>query len=253
MQLPFIQGVIDRRILVNFRVDGDVLAKLLPRPFRPKLVDGRGMAGVCLIRLKQIRPKYVPSWFGLTSENAAHRIAVEWDEGNHRHEGVYVPRRDTSSRLNTCFGGFVFPGEQNQARFQVHELNDCYEITIESDDGQTQLKVAGHAAKTLPDNSVFRSLEQASDFFERGAVGYSRTSKPGEFDGLELRSQKWKVSPLAIERVNSSYFNDSTLFPAGSVELDCGLVMRNIDHEWHSRERIVDTGSVPPQNATHSL
>jgi hypothetical protein len=47
MQIPVIRGVIDRRILVNFRVDPDVLARFLPAPFRPKLVNGAGMAGVC--------------------------------------------------------------------------------------------------------------------------------------------------------------------------------------------------------------
>jgi hypothetical protein len=40
MQIPVIRGLIDRRILVNFRVDPDVLTRLLPIPFRPKLVNG---------------------------------------------------------------------------------------------------------------------------------------------------------------------------------------------------------------------
>ncbi len=40
MRLPVVQGVIDRRILANFRVDPDVLKKALPAPFRPKLVHG---------------------------------------------------------------------------------------------------------------------------------------------------------------------------------------------------------------------
>ncbi len=57
MHIPVIRGVIDRRILVNFRVDAAVLARLLPAPFRPELVNGPGMAGVCLIRLKDIRPR----------------------------------------------------------------------------------------------------------------------------------------------------------------------------------------------------
>jgi hypothetical protein len=60
MRIPVIRGVIDRRILVNFRVDPRVLAGILPRPFRPKLVNGVGMAGVCLIRLKGIRPAFLP-------------------------------------------------------------------------------------------------------------------------------------------------------------------------------------------------
>jgi hypothetical protein len=80
MQIPIIRGIIERRILVNFRVDPGVLTKLLPEPFRPKLVAGIGMAGVCLIRLKHIRPRFIPRAFGVSSENAAHRIAVEWNE-----------------------------------------------------------------------------------------------------------------------------------------------------------------------------
>jgi len=39
MQIPVIRGLIDRRILVNYRVDPDVLARFLPPPFRPLLVN----------------------------------------------------------------------------------------------------------------------------------------------------------------------------------------------------------------------
>ncbi len=67
MRIPVIRGVIDRRILVNYRVDPEVLARMLPAPFRPKLVNGTGMAGVCLIRLKHIRPRLLPSF---TDESA---------------------------------------------------------------------------------------------------------------------------------------------------------------------------------------
>lgn len=46
MRIPVMRGVIDRRILVNYRVDPEVLAPLLPAPFRPKLVGGFGMVGI---------------------------------------------------------------------------------------------------------------------------------------------------------------------------------------------------------------
>lgn len=80
MKLPVVKGVIDRRILVNYRVEPGVLNGLLPAPFRPKLVHGAGMAGICLIRLRQVRPAFLPAWLGISSENAAHRAAVEWTE-----------------------------------------------------------------------------------------------------------------------------------------------------------------------------
>ena len=76
MKLPAIKGIIDRRILINFRIDPDVMAHNLPSPFRPKLVRGYAIGGICLIRLKAARPTFLPLPWGMGSENAAHRIAV---------------------------------------------------------------------------------------------------------------------------------------------------------------------------------
>jgi hypothetical protein len=238
MQIPVIRGLIDRRILVNFRVDPEALTTILPAPFRPKLVKGNGMAGVCLIRLKGIRPRFLPALLGLSSENAAHRIAVEWDQDGETREGVFIPRRDTSSRLNTLLGGRLFPGVHHHAAFQVHEKDDHYRVALDSHDRHTHLLVEGHIAQDLPRTSVFGSLEEASDFFEGGSLGYSVTAKPGQFDGLELHSFNWQVQPLAVDKVESSFFEDRALFPPGSVEFDCALLMRGIEHEWQGRGKL---------------
>src|SRR5438045_6491094 len=95
-----VHGIIGRRLLINFRVDPAVMQKLLPAPFRPKLHNGYGIAGICLIRLEDIRPRYFPGIAGTTSENAAHRMAVTWEDAAGSHEGVYIPRRDTASLIN---------------------------------------------------------------------------------------------------------------------------------------------------------
>ena len=81
MRPPELQGVIRRRILVNFRAEPEVVRRLLPAPFKPKQQAGHALVGVCLIRLEAIRPTGWPAWCGLSSENAAHRIAVEWEQG----------------------------------------------------------------------------------------------------------------------------------------------------------------------------
>ncbi len=238
MRIPVVRGIIDRRILVNYRVDPEVLTKILPQPFRPKLANGAGMAGVCLIRLKHIRPRWLPAILGISSENAAHRIAVQWEQDGNQHEGVFIPRRDTSSRFNTLVGGRLFPGVHHRATFQVQEQHDHYCVVLDSDDQGTHVALEGHVALELPKTSVFGSLGEASDFFARGSLGYSLTTKPGQFDGLELRSLDWQVQPLAVEKVESSFFENRSLFPTGSVELDCALLMRGIDHEWHGREAL---------------
>lgn len=48
------------------------------------------------------------------------------------------------------------------------------------------------------------------------------------------------VEPLAINFIESSCFDDREVFPAGSVTFDNALLMRGINHEWHSRESLCD-------------
>src|SRR5262249_44241465 len=80
MKLPAASGLTRRLILVNFRVRPAVIQALLPAPFQPKLVRGSAIAGVCLIRLEQVRPRFLPPSMGFHSENAAHRVAVCWTD-----------------------------------------------------------------------------------------------------------------------------------------------------------------------------
>jgi len=236
MMLPAIRGVIDRRMLVNFRVDPAVLAALLPAPFRPKVFAGSGVAGICLIRLRAIRPVGLPSWLGVGSENAAHRIAVEWTTaGGDVREGVYIPRRDTTSRLNAAFGGRLFPGIHHHARFEVSETAERFALSMQSDDGTAHLSVVTRLAADLPRGSIFGSVAEASRFFESGSLGYSPTAVPATYQGLELRCEQWHVEPLAVEQVASSFFDDRARFPTGSATFDCALLMRGIEHEWHQR------------------
>jgi hypothetical protein len=238
MQIPVMHGVIDRRILANYQVDPDILAKVLPPPFRPKTIHGVGIAGICLIRLRHLKPFFASGSFGFSSENAAHRIAVEWTDKGVRREGVFIPRRDTSSHLNTLVGGRLFPGVHQHANFSVTEHDHYFRVGLESDDRKTHVLVEGHLSPDLPTTSTFCSLPEASAFFEAGALGYSVTPRSGEYDGLELRSLKWHVEPLAVERIESSFFENDRLFPKGSLKFDCALLMRDIQHEWHGQETL---------------
>jgi hypothetical protein len=235
MKIPVIRGIIDRRILVNYHVDPKILASVLPAPFRPKVVHGVGMVGICLIRLKNVRPVLFPSWLGISSENAAHRTAVVWDGNRAVQEGVYVRRRDTNSWLNALAGGRIFPGSHHHAKFTIEETINQYSVALNSDDGVTSMSVRGRRAEQLPASSVFSSLEEASAFFQAGSLGYSATTEPSRFQGLELRCLNWQVEPLEVDEVRSSFFEDESFFPKGSIEFDCALLMRGIEHEWHAK------------------
>lgn len=239
LQLPTIAGVIDRRILINYRCRAGALQRLLPPPFHPKLVNGWGMAGICLIRLSGVRPRFTPPLVGLTSENAAHRIAVEWDEHGLTREGVFIPRRDTNSLLNRLAGGRIFSGVHHPAKFHVLESGNRFKLEMRSDDQVTSVRIHAHVIHSLPASSIFRSLDEAAKFFQRGSLGWSARAEENTFDGLELAIQSWLMEPLAVDDVASSFFENPKLFPAGSAIIDSAFLMRSISHKWHARGKLV--------------
>jgi hypothetical protein len=235
MRLPVIQGVIRRRVLVNFRVHPEVMARNIPPRSEPKLVGGHAVAGICLIRLEHIRPLGTASSVGISSENAAHRVAARWTTPDGiRREGVYIPRRDTNSPLVLAAGGRIFPGEHHRARFDTKDDGTNIDLGVASDDGLIKVHVSGRSATELPLTSGFASVGDASSFFEACSLGYSATRKGKRLEGLQLHTNAWHLDPLAITAVFSSFFGDEAAFPKGSVEFACGLIMRDIPHEWRT-------------------
>jgi hypothetical protein len=230
MRIPVIKGWIDRRVLVNYRIDPGVLERYLPTPFKPQLVKGYAVGGVCLIRLRDVRPKALPCTPGIGSENAAHRFAVTWTENGREKIGVYIPRRDTDSILNHLAGGRIFPGVHHLADFSVTESDPHYSVALDSKDGEMHMSISGTVAESLPDASIFSEVQQASSFFEKGSLGFSPSNHRGCFDGLELKTLNWSVAPLQVKKAESSFFDQ---FPKGSIELDHALLMKDIEHEWH--------------------
>lgn len=216
MRMPVVAGWIERRVLLNYRVDGEVLAALLPPPFRPRLVRGQGIAGICLVRLRQVRPRPLPAVVGLASENAAHFVSVEWDGGDGVLPGVYVARRDTSSPFNLLAGRL-----QRRARFQVREWTDGLSLSVSSRDGRTRIALRASVAPALA-GSAFASLGEAAEFVRDDALA------PG---GMEVRAAGWRVEALRPDLVESSFFDDRTRFPEGSIAFDSALLMRTVPHE----------------------
>ena len=103
-------------------------------------------------------------------------------------------------------------------------------------DDKTSLSIKAKETENWNEESVFDNLDCVSDFFEKGSVGYS--PHKNKFDGLELKVKNWKVSLLEVDSVQSSFFEDETIFPRGSVKFDNALLMKDIDHEWIGLKKI---------------
>lgn len=231
-RLPSLSGRIERRLLVNYRADPEVVRRILPPLFEPQLVEGHSIVGICLIRIGSARPSGLPRQLGVTAEHVAHRIAVTMPGADGTTCGVFIPRRDTDSRLVTLVGSRFFSGGLHRARSSVTEVDGRYRVAIASDDGTMHVAVDGTITDTLPRDSVFGDVDASSAFFAAGAVGYSAGGRSGCFDGVHLGTSRWEVRPLAVSEVHSSFFDDGVRFPSGSIAFDHALLMTDIESHW---------------------
>lgn len=231
--LPTIQGVIARRMLLNFRADADVVQRLLPAPLEVDQQHGYAIVGVCLIRLENLRPQGVPAPLGLSSENMAHRVAIRYPGSEGMRPGVFVWRRETDERLVELFGGRLFPGVHRRARFEVTEDENRLAMTVATHDGKADVSFSARVSVEWRQTPTFDSFDEVSEFFRKGDCGFSCSLRGNELEGLQLKTLTWSMAPMEVESQRCAFYSDSDRFPAGSIELDCGLLMRGLPHEWH--------------------
>jgi len=100
-------------------------------------------------------------------------------------------------------GDGLFPGKHYLAKFNVKESEGNYHIDYTSSDN-TSIAIDAKEAKEFSPDSIFNTLENASDFFEKGTDGYSPNGD--KFEGMKLHAYKWGVKPLEVLSVKSSFF-----------------------------------------------
>jgi len=237
--LPTLEGLIARRVLVNFRVDPAVARRLVPSPLEPIVERGACVAGICLIRLERLRPKGLPAAVGFTSENMAHRIAIRYPTPDGPSDGVFIWRRDTDQALVSLLGGRLFPGVRGRATFAVTEDDLSLAMDVRTEGGEADVTLRVRAAAEWRSTPLFPTFDAVTEFFRRGDCGFSCSLHQDRLEGMRLKTLVWKMEPLAVDDVRAAFYADTRRFPRGSAVLDGAVLMRGIPHEWH------ELGDVP--------
>lgn len=228
VRTPVLQATLVRRVLIAFRLDPEASVHLVPGPFSLQLVNGFAVGCISLDRVTGLRPRGMPAATGISVEHAAHRIAVEWNQGGRAARGCFVVARHSSSRLTVGVGDRLFPGEHERATFEVTDHDSALRIKLESRHGRTSVDASVAVVADVPGGELFRSTDDAWQFFRRAAVSYSLRRQGGLLDGLDARTDESRVQAAVIEHVSSSVFR------LDLATADAAFVMREVPVEWHA-------------------
>lgn len=170
--------------------------------------------------------------FGMSTENAAYRFAVEWDSDGKTCYGVYVPKRETSSNLTAIAGGKIFPGQFDLASFDSFQEGNHFQVSVRKGDEAPHIFFDGDVVAEYPSGSIFSNYDEAREFLLQATVGFSPGSHR-DLDGIELKLIDVDIQPMSIRRASMTYLENSVDFPPGSATLDSAMIMRGLKHEWH--------------------
>ncbi|MEM9023245.1 MAG: hypothetical protein AAGB22_05870 [Bacteroidota bacterium] len=223
-----INGWIDTKVLVTFRVAPEVLAPAIPAPLELLTVNGHALASVCFVRL--VRPR-IDGWeavWGPPSLNSAQRIAVQWPRGGAPQPGVFIHRRETASLLNAVIGGRLLPGKHALRNLRLRHDGEQVLLT----DGHPDALLAGHRTTDFPTDSVFATAREAAQFAARCEDGYSPGNNPAVLEGLSMRIEVWAPEPLQLDTLAAARLMDPAVVPTGAATLDHALIIRNRYATW---------------------
>jgi hypothetical protein len=235
---PTLEGIMARRILVNFRAEPRLVASLVPRPLEVTIHRGFAVVGICLIRLEQLRPKGFPQSLGVSSENMAHRVAIRFKEDGKTKNGVFIWRRDTDQNLTALLGGRLFPGLHSKAKFKVEETSHDLSMQVKTRKGEADVHLKVENQSGWKPTDLFKTFGEARTFFQKGDCGFSCAYDEGRLEGMRLETLKWEMEPVLVKSVYSAFYEKLKPYSPKGLQFDCALRMKGIPHQWHELKDI---------------
>lgn len=226
------RSTIDRRIVVFFRVDPQAAAGALPPGSAAREIKGCGLAGIAIARRRSVPSTWLPDRFS-TFHQAVHFVLAARTPTPRGGSGAVVARSDTSSRLLVWMGEHgLIRLRQQHARFRVVETREAIELVGDSDDRRMHLALKGRVTRWLPRQSVFGSVAQAHDFVRLDLEDLGLIGPETGSGGAGRGARRSRLQPLALERVEASWFDDSPLATAGALEFDSAFWVRDDELAW---------------------
>jgi hypothetical protein len=220
--------LVDRRILILYRVSAAVLEQILPAAAEPRHVADRALAGIAFRRRWMTRSRLVPARLG-TTHCATHFVLVRGCSGPDRHPGIFTFRHDSSSRWQAWW---TSAGGGHHARFEVVDRVDSLELVGDSDDQVMHLLLKAQVARGLPDSSVFRSVPQVADCLAADLAGLGLLQPPGAGGQGGSVWSHLRLEPLDVVQLESSFFDRWRHVSPGLVEFDSAFSLREDQLAW---------------------
>ena len=234
---------------INYAVAPDALAALLPPPLEPEIHKGSAWIQVLVSSLRDLRPRGVPSLFGVCFYQASYRAAVRYSSADgSRRRGGYFVRSETNHPVMQAVGNAL-------SEFKFHDFGSA-EMTMLREGDRLTLGIDPEAPASggrlfgvfdtgpmleRPPDSAWSSLEELHEPLVEcyDALGVDR--KGGYLYILTIERDPWCARWSRPETLYSEYFERGELRD-GAARLDSVLHLTECRYRWRPLRREILRG-----------
>jgi uncharacterized protein YqjF (DUF2071 family) len=229
---------------INYAVEPDALARLLPAPLAPEVWRDRAWVQVLISSLRDMRPQGIASLFGVCFYQISYRAAVQYKsvDGQAKRGGYFV-RSETNHPVMRAVGNAL-------AEFKFHEfgasevvmLRDGDRLTVGVDAESAHGDLVGifdtRPSEAPPAGSLWRSLAELEEPLVEcyDALGVDRDG--GWLYVLTIDRDPWNARFVTPVELYCEYCESGPL--GGVSRLDSVLHFRECGYRWRPlrRERL---------------
>jgi uncharacterized protein YqjF (DUF2071 family) len=233
-------------VSVNYAVEPEPLARLLPPPLEPEIHKGRGWVQILMSSLRDLRPRGVPALFGVCFYQVSYRAAVRYPVGSAWRRGGYFLRSETNHPVMRAVGNAL-------TEFKFHDfgaadmamIRDGHRLTVGVDPepdragGRFFAVLDTRPRAEPPPGSVWSSLDELHEPLVECYDALGVDSEGGYVYLLTVDRDPWNSQWVHPDELYSECFETGPL-GGGVSRLDSVLHFRECRYRWRPlrRERL---------------
>jgi len=223
--------------LVNFSMEPATLARLLPAPIEPDAYDGRAFLSVVMADMDRMRPAGLPAVCGVTYQQVVYRAVVR----NGTERGVHFLRSDADNPFMVLMGNLLSFFSFHNARIIAERRGNFRHVDLAAapqDHANIHASFdLGSARRTVPEGSVFPSLEVAQGFLVELYAAFHRPAGHSDVSTVRIKRGAWNIAFVDAPRARFEFMDGSRAFAPGSTRLDSIIYVEDIAYYWHTLDR----------------
>lgn len=212
-KLPIIfAGHLNDVKLINFSVDQEEVANLVPLPLKIRDFGGRALISMVDVKLTGMHPTFLPKWCSFNYRHIAFRLLVEDGHLNDGvAKGIYFLQSFSNRPLLVFGGNLISPYHLTTAKFEPNDAG----IKVKKGNRYVEYEL-DETPGTQPEGLFYEAVRQVDR-------AYSTLGK--EVFKTQIRREEWPLEAREIKHFTTNFFQTAKLESAYAV-------IRPIDYNW---------------------